>query len=499
MWTVKNAGSTGATIAGNVLNVPNEGTATVTATIAGGLTATTAYTKDFDISVTDALVAVTDITLTSATTVAGEPLTLVATVAPATATNKTIVWTVKNAGSTGATIAGNVLNVPNEGTATVTATIAGGLTASTAYTKDFDISVTDATPAPTLSLTPAEQTEVQFAADGTADGNVAFTVTTNQTSWDAVSDQTWVTVEKTATGFTLVAAENTALTAPETATVTVTAGTATSVVLTVTQAAAAPTLALTPAGQTAIAFAADGTPAGNAEFTVTTNTGGYEAVASALWVTVTKTGNSFTVSATPQTLDAAATLTVSANGAADIVLNLTIEGLLGVEINGVVWAKRNVDAVGTFAATPEAPGKFYQWNRNVAWDATGVVSNWNTTTPTGTSWATDNDPSPEGWRVPTQAELESLLDLTKVSNVWVTTPANGRLFTDKASGNTLFLPAAGGRNSNGDMFTSAGRGYYWSSTASVATAAYHLLLFSDGISVNYNYRTYGFSVRSVAE
>ncbi|MDR0873068.1 MAG: hypothetical protein LBN27_06320, partial [Prevotellaceae bacterium] len=32
----------------------------------------------------------------------------------------------------------------------------------------------------------------------------------------------------------------------------------------------------------------------------------------------------------------------------------------GVLINGVVWAKYNVDAPGTFAATPESAGKFYQ-------------------------------------------------------------------------------------------------------------------------------------------
>ncbi|GHV42804.1 hypothetical protein FACS1894180_0150 [Bacteroidia bacterium] len=356
----------------------------------------------------DKTVPVTDITLTSAATiVAGEPLTLVATVAPATATNKTIVWTVKSAGSTGATIDGSVLTVPTAGTATVTATIAGGLTATTAYTKDFDISVTDATPAPTLSLTPAEQT--------------------------------------------------------------------------------------------AIAFAADGTTADNTTFTVTTNTGGYEAVASASWVTVTKTGNSFTVSATPQPVDAEATVTVSASGADDIVLNLTIEGL-GVEINGVVWSPYNVDAVGTFATTPEAPGKFYQWNRNVAWDATGDVSGWDDTDPEGDSWTTANDPSPEGWRVPTQAELESLLDLTKVSRVWTTqNGVNGRLFTDIASGNTLFLSVTGSRFYSNGTLNYAETGYYWSSTADGTTTAYYLR-FSTSYADCYSfYRRYGNSVRSVAE
>ncbi|GHT20929.1 hypothetical protein FACS189430_00170 [Bacteroidia bacterium] len=497
VWSVKNAGNTGATIDGNVLNVPNAGTAKVTATIAGGATATTPYTKDFDIDVTAALVAVTDITLTSAATiVAGTPLTLAANVEPATATNQTIVWTVKNAGTTGATIAGSVLTVPTAGTATVTATIAGGATATSPYTKDFDISVA----LPTLSLTPAEQTAIAFAADGTAAGNATFTVTTNTGGYDAVANKSWVKVTKIGNSFTVSATANTSYTAPEAATVTVTAGTATPVVLAVTQAAAAPTLALTPAEQTAIAFAADGTPANNAEFTVTTNTGGYEAVASASWVKVEKTGNSFTVSATPQTLDAAATLTVSANGADDIVLNLTIEGLLGVEINGVVWAKRNVDDFGTFAATPEATGKFYQWNRKKAWDATGAVTDWNTTNAEGTSWETENDPSPEGWRVPTSDELNKLLDSEKVSSVETTqNGVKGRLFTDKASGNTLFLPAAGYREDGDGMLKYAGtNGYYRSSTTS-GTYVYGLHFTSSYASMVVYGRRGGLSVRSVAE
>jgi hypothetical protein len=37
---------------------------------------------------------------------------------------------------------------------------------------------------------------------------------------------------------------------------------------------------------------------------------------------------------------------------------------LGVVINGVKWATRNVDAPGTFAESPQAAGMFYQWNRN---------------------------------------------------------------------------------------------------------------------------------------
>jgi len=69
----------------------------------------------------------------------------------------------------------------------------------------------------------------------------------------------------------------------------------------------------------------------------------------------------------------------------------------GVVINGVKWATRNVDEVGTFASTPESYGKFYQWNRKIAWNTTDrIVIGWNNTAPDGTEWTKINDPSPTG-------------------------------------------------------------------------------------------------------
>ena len=85
--------------------------------------------------------------------------------------------------------------------------------------------------------------------------------------------------------------------------------------------------------------------------------------------------------------------------------------LEGVEINGVRWATRNVDAPGTFAANPESEGMFFQWNRH--------------------------DSCPPGWRVPTQAEIRSLSD---AGSSWTTrNGVYGRLFG--TAPNQLFLPA----------------------------------------------------------
>ncbi len=89
--------------------------------------------------------AVTGITGVATTATAETPLTLSGTVAPADATNQTIVWSVKSAGTTGATISGSTLSTTAAGTVTVTATIANGLTASSNYTQDFTITVDAAT------------------------------------------------------------------------------------------------------------------------------------------------------------------------------------------------------------------------------------------------------------------------------------------------------------------------------------------------------------------
>jgi uncharacterized protein (TIGR02145 family) len=175
---------------------------------------------------------------------------------------------------------------------------------------------------------------------------------------------------------------------------------------------------------------------------------------------------------------------------------------VGVVINGVKWATRNVDAVGAFVATPESTGCFYQWNRKLAYPATGEVTGWDSSTPSGTTWEKANDPSPAGWRVPTKDELKSLLDADKVRNEWTTQKGvSGRKFTDKATGKSIFLPAAGHRSYSGGTLRLAGTdGTYWSSTKYNNSSAYSLTFDSDLAVLDYDfYRRYGLSIRPVSE
>jgi uncharacterized protein (TIGR02145 family) len=100
----------------------------------------------------------------------------------------------------------------------------------------------------------------------------------------------------------------------------------------------------------------------------------------------------------------------------------------GVVINGVRWATSNVGA-----SSPKKRGnryKFYQ----------------------------AQDACPTGWRVPTREEFQSLLEIEKVSNSEWKAPngVEGRIFTDKITGNSIFLPDTKDSGVRG--------GQYWSST-----------------------------------
>jgi uncharacterized protein (TIGR02145 family) len=172
---------------------------------------------------------------------------------------------------------------------------------------------------------------------------------------------------------------------------------------------------------------------------------------------------------------------------------------VGVNINGVIWATRNVAAPGKFAATPESPGLLYQWNRNIGWSATGSpVSTpagytWNSSTPSGSGFV--NDPCPEGWRVPTKADAEKLLP----ADAGWDSARKGHTFN--ASGNTIFIPAAGYRHeSDGKLVFSGEQGFFWFFNSTTENAAARLGIYNDGAPsgiAEYMSKAHGYSIRCV--
>lgn len=114
---------------------------------------------------------------------------------------------------------------------------------------------------------------------------------------------------------------------------------------------------------------------------------------------------------------------------------------------------------------------------------------WYTGAATNDTWAGDYNPCPEGWRVPTQTELQQLGQGT-----WT---GSARLFAD----GKLTFPAAGYTPNNGDSDDINEYGYYWSSNTSGSSYAIYMVFYSSDLHVynndNNGYRSRGMSVRCV--
>lgn len=168
----------------------------------------------------------------------------------------------------------------------------------------------------------------------------------------------------------------------------------------------------------------------------------------------------------------------------------------GVLINGVIWAKSNLDKTGIFATKPEEYGMFYQWNRKMAWSNISEISDWDISDEQGDVWTNENDPCPKGWRVPTNTEFETLANENKVSYEWMDN-RQGALFTDKITGASIFFPASGLRQS---LVTNVGNlGFYWSSSATDGNGYYMSITNYRFYPNYYGSRSYGFSVRCVLD
>ena len=146
----------------------------------------------------------------------------------------------------------------------------------------------------------------------------------------------------------------------------------------------------------------------------------------------------------------------------------TLQEEVGVVINGVRWATRNVDMPGTFTATPVGAGMFYQWGSNVGWSITNPltasdgINIWRDLSDPGNVWLQANDPCPAGWRVPTVAELHSLLENSVKGELTNEYGHYGYRFTDITTGYSIFLIMAGCRRYYDGSFGSYAN--YWSNT-----------------------------------
>ena len=166
--------------------------------------------------------------------------------------------------------------------------------------------------------------------------------------------------------------------------------------------------------------------------------------------------------------------------------------------SGLKWATCNVGA-----KTPSEYGDYYAWGEtttktsyteensktinkkigeirgNASYDA--ARANWGGT-----------------WRMPTKAEFDELL--SKCTWKWTSRGGNNGYNVTGPNGNSIFLPAAGGRFGT-SLYYAGSYGFCWSSTPNESYTQYACSLYflSDDLGTIWNYRSSGLSVRPVSE
>lgn len=200
-----------------------------------------------------------------------------------------------------------------------------------------------------------------------------------------------------------------------------------------------------------------------------------------------------------------------------VVISATINAVdLGLSVK---WAECNLGA-----SAPEEYGDYYAWGETETKEVYSWVSykfrtsgeNWDNVKfskyNTNESYGTvDNktvlDPEDDvahvklggSWRLPTDQEWTELR--TQCTWTWTTeNGVNGRRVTGP-NGNSIFLPAAGGRGGTG-LSGVGSLGSYWSSSLSSGypIGAWYVYFYSDDVyRGDYGSRYYGLSVRPVLE
>ena len=186
--------------------------------------------------------------------------------------------------------------------------------------------------------------------------------------------------------------------------------------------------------------------------------------------------------------------------------------------SGTLWATCNIGA-----NTPEEFGDYFAWGETTPkddydWDtykwcngSDETITKYCTDSSDGINGFTDNRTEllPEddaatanwgsGWQMPSDEQLKELFDNKNTTAEWTTqNGVNGRKFTSKSNGNSIFFPATGyclytNHKEVGSI------GWYWSRTLSEygSVNAYDIFFNSDRCHLNGGQRCMGMPVRPV--
>ena len=191
--------------------------------------------------------------------------------------------------------------------------------------------------------------------------------------------------------------------------------------------------------------------------------------------------------------------------------------------SGTLWMDRNVGA-----SSPEDAGLYFAWGETIGYTADEVGKTkqfswndykyangaYNKLTKYCNESSYGNDGYTDGlttlettddavlqnvhkYSMPTKEQLQELIDGT--TSTWTTqNGVNGRLFTSKTNGNSIFVPAAG-YGDGGSMDYVGSYGYLWSGSLieDYTYSAWFLYFYSGNVGLSGDHRCSGLSVRGV--
>ena len=179
-----------------------------------------------------------------------------------------------------------------------------------------------------------------------------------------------------------------------------------------------------------------------------------------------------------------------------------------------LWSVMNVGA-----NKPTDAGLYFQWGDIIGYNESqvgkdkqfkqndykwGIKGNYEDFTKYNTTGATlelEDDAANHymrgNWHIPSPEQIRELLDNT--TSTWETIDdINGRIFTSKNNGKSIFIPAVGVAY-NGSVINNEWYGYVWSSMLHRSSVVYGQFLYfnSGGVYLDYYDRNFGHSVRGV--
>ena len=183
------------------------------------------------------------------------------------------------------------------------------------------------------------------------------------------------------------------------------------------------------------------------------------------------------------------------------------EGVVAIDLglpSGTKWASCNVGATkpeeygGYYAWGDTNEKEVYNWRSYIHCDGSRETCHDLGSDISGTNYDVAHVKWGGNWRMPTYDNMKELLDIC--TSEWTTlNGVNGRKFTSKINGNSIFLPAAG-YGGDDDLGNAGLYGYYWLSTQEPdgSSGADVFDFNSDAYIFFYGSRVLGLSVRPVA-